>query len=540
MFKKTLVLAATSLALASCIGHSNSNSSNLQPVVTQNTKSNTMAQLLEMNKKHLVSNSMLTKFEEKVNLLSNNYETPVRVGYGFDGRTGMSNGYSCLANSDDPNSISISNPEGTVNFSSNVSSSLVSDLLSVHVDGNLNIGVFSASVAASYARDAVDTRNTLNFNYFQTIGADAIYNLHNVIGNDILSKSAQNLLASGMDKFTSICGDSVIQSAKVGAVLVVDVAIQFSSSSLKQKFEGSANGSFLGIGSVAGKFTDEQDNLTKGATLLVKAYQRGGDPTKLANIFGNPDPQGSYNIVKCGPKDIQRCQDMINDIISYAQHDFQTNVNFKNQDTLYTYQYNVKAYTRLGVEAKLPVLTPEQQAARDYLTTSITQDREMLNYLRTYVNQSFFNDGNVDYVSQNNMKQAIKDYTTMINEYNNYDILDSCYGDTENINTRCVYAASQVKSMRNRYIDSINFAHRMAITIVADTVIGQIVFIPINTGTIPFGTPINSAQGVFIAYLPKTDTATTPCLIDTTTDYQFFKKYHPDLGSQSCLVMLGM
>lgn len=475
-------------------------------------------------------NNLLTQANLHRKNLKDNYETPVRLGFGFDDRTGMSEGLSCLVNGDDPNAIVLSDPQGSIDFTDSISAQEVGNLLSAGIEGKSDFGLFTASLKGKYVRDSMDTRQSIHFSYVQTMSADATFTIKG-IGNDILSQDAQNILAKGMDAFTAVCGGSIVQSAKEGAVLLVDVSIQFANASQKEKFEGEASGSISGIGSIKGAFERSESTSTKNATFAVKAYQLGGDPTKLAKIFGNPDPNNQYNIVKCNSSNLDACQDIINDVIGYAQNDFQTSVNFKNPSTLYTYEYNTKTYQRLGVQAFLPPLTPEEQAAKDYLTTNITQDRQMLDYLNTYQQQSFFT--SVDDITKRNIVQAAKDYTTMVYNYNNFDIIDSCYGDTNNINTRCVSAASQVKDMRGNYLNSIQFANNMAIAAEINNPLGPIIFIPVNAADGHIGTAMDNIYGYFVAYSTLTQTYSTACYIDTTSDNGYFKKGFPKFVGKS-------
>ncbi|HLX53788.1 MAG TPA: hypothetical protein VKR58_07600, partial [Aquella sp.] len=393
-------------------------------------------------------------------------------------------------------------------------------------------GLFSASLAAKYTRDSTDTRQSINFNYLQSMSADATFTVKG-LGNNILSSDAQSILAQGNDAFTNVCGNSIIQSAKEGAVLIINVSIQFANAALKEQFEGEASGSIAGIGSIRGAFEHSEQTSTKNATFAVKAYQLGGDPTKLAKIFGNPDPQGQYNIVKCSATDLDSCQAIINDVIAYAQQDFQTSVNFKDLSSLYTYEVTAKEYSRFGVQAFLTPLTPAEQDAKNYLTTTITQDRRMLNYLTAYQQQSFYNSQYVDDATQRYIAKATGDYTTMIDNYDNFDIINACYGDTNKINTECISAADQVKSMRNMYQSSISVGNNLALMILMNSPVGTMIFVPVMAFDHAVGDLNNNVTGIYAAYSTVTKTYSSICYIDTSPDDEYFKTYFPQYGTDS-------
>ena len=74
---------------------------------------------------------------------------------------------------------------------------------------------------------------------------DAVYKTSGV-GNKILDPDIKELLENdGIDEFTSMCGDSMINSSKMGAILLVDAAFEFSNSASREEFETKAGGSFI-------------------------------------------------------------------------------------------------------------------------------------------------------------------------------------------------------------------------------------------------------------------------------------------------------
>lgn len=518
--KKFLLLAGAYCAgaamLSDCNGGMGSNT-----VGASSLQSGSTPEQIQQAKQRIINSRNL-----KGDLLTS--EPNIALANGFDSRTGWSTETSaCLAGGDDPSKITIANPHAQIDFSNTISSDTVANLLHTSVSGKVNMGVFSASVSAKYARDSQENRQKITFNYLQSIGADATFKT-NGLGKNILSDDAKILLEGGNDVFTEVCGDSFISSAKVGAVLLTDVSIEFANASFKEKFDGSAKGKILGIGSISGEFSQFNKENHSSAIMTIRVAQLGGDSTKLARIFGKPEPDGHgynwYNPVLCNESNILSCQKIINEVIGYAQNEFEPGVNFKDMSTLYMFDYNSKLYSKLGVTAQLPILTESENAAREYLTDTITQDRRMLQYLQAYQRQDFYNTM-LDYVTRDMIQKAITDYQKMINEYNNYQILDSCYGDTANINTRCIYAANQVKQMHDKYNESIYHANRLSETIVVNG-FGGIKLVPLVanwgkcTATVcatPF-VAYDASKQSFLKYL---------CQIDTTPDSSYFKLSNP-------------
>jgi hypothetical protein len=158
--------------------------------------------------------------------LEGNMEIPIHMGYGLDSRIRMPKGVNCMANKDDPNAVTISNQTAHIDFSSTTAASTISDMMNVGISGKASFGLYSASVSAQYARNSTDSRQSLHFNYLQAISADATYKVPG-IGNKALSADAQSLLnnGGGLAVFHKVCGNSFIQSANRGALLLVDVSI---------------------------------------------------------------------------------------------------------------------------------------------------------------------------------------------------------------------------------------------------------------------------------------------------------------------------
>ncbi|MCC2644311.1 MAG: hypothetical protein K0R94_89 [Burkholderiales bacterium] len=453
-------------------------------------------------------------------------EIPGDVGYAFDDRTGMSKAVNCLVNAGDPSAIVLSTPKLTLDFTNTVSAADIGVLFNEGISGNADFGLFSISPAAIYTRARMLNQRTIDFNYVQTLSADATFTVKGT-GSSILSADAQNILAQGNDAFTQVCGNSIILSSKKGAVLEATLTIKFANAAKKRQFEQETAGSISGIESIVSAFKKSEQTSTRGAFIGISIYQLGGDPTKTHEIF---------NGLVCDVDNLDSCQQIVKNLINYANNDFQTGVNFKDPSTLYTYKFKSKQYSELGLKVTLDPLTADEQAAKNYLTTSVIKDRQMLAYLNTYVKQVFFNTY-VDYVTQSNVFKAITDYSSIIDYYddirNSTVIIDSCYDDTNNINTKCILAAKQIKIMRSKFQASIALANNLATVMDMNSPIGEIVFIPVNVVDSSVGNILNNVTGIYVAYLPKIQALSSECNIDSSTDYEYFKTYFPQYGSKS-------
>lgn len=405
------------------------------------------------------------KLQNNKQRLMTDREHPIKMGYGYDSRTGMSVGLSCMNNFAQPGSLEINNQRANAHLSSTTDAETIANMLNTGISGRANFGLYSASLSAQFARSVINTRQSLHFNYWQSMVSDVTYNT-NGIGNASLSADARYLLEHGevIKDFTEICGDSFIKSAQLGAVLFIDFAVHFASAEAKTAFETKISGKALGLASMEAIFSKMDKSITNNASVEVQAMQLGGDVTKFAEIFGEKDPNSNnYHVTSCAAQNMADCYKMINDVIDYARNYLDKSVNFKNPETLYTFGFTEKTYKSLGVKAYLPDLSPQEQEAKDYIARVITADRKMLEYLHSYQKQHIMSILGIE--TKNQISKVIEKYELMIKEYDNYQIIDSCYGDISNIETKCLLAANRIKDMHSSYKEYIEFANNLSSTI---------------------------------------------------------------------------
>ncbi len=115
----------------------------------------------------------------------------------------------------------------------------------------------------------------------------------------------------------------------------------------------------------------------------------------------------------------------------------------------------------------MPDLTPQELEASTYIFNTIYNDRTMLQYLKTYQQQPIMSTLNAETSSW--FIKTIAIYQNMLDtQYGKglvtTDIVDACYGDTNNLETRCIQAANQVKQTRQGNQQYIDFANSMSAT----------------------------------------------------------------------------
>ncbi len=295
---------------------------------------------------------------------------------------GMPMSFNCFKNNKDPKNIKFGNLSGQINFSRSVSLKDLSSVLNISAGAEISYASFSATANASYLKDVTDSRYTDNFTFIQTYSADANYDLPDDYGTDLLNQTAAKALAQ--QKFGDICGDSFIINSKAGASLITTVTLNFNSAEDKNEFDTKFKGSISGIASITQEFKNAVTKSGISATLSVKAIQNGGDPAKLAQIFGKPSETG-YPISNCNKENIQSCNKIIDNIISYAQGEFQNGLDLNNPHSLYYFNPSSEKYSTFGINYIPENLSPLTKTAIAKLTKQYQNDLEDKVYLSKYI-----------------------------------------------------------------------------------------------------------------------------------------------------------
>ncbi|WP_186645563.1 hypothetical protein [Fluviispira vulneris] len=295
---------------------------------------------------------------------------------------GMPMSFNCFKNNKDPKNIKFGNLSGQINFSRSVSQKDLSSVLNISAGAEISYAWFSATANASYLKDITDSRYTDNFTFIQTYSADASYELPDDYGIDLLNQTAAKALAQ--KKFGQICGDSFISNSKAGATLITTVTLNFNSAQDKTEFDTKFKGNISGIASITQEFKNAVTKSGISATLSVKAIQNGGDPSKLAQIFGKPSETG-YPISNCSKENIQECNKIIDNIISYAQGEFQNGLDLSNPQSLYYFNPSSEKYSTFGINYIPENLSPLTKSAIAKLTKQYQSDFEDKIYLSKYI-----------------------------------------------------------------------------------------------------------------------------------------------------------
>lgn len=248
----------------------------------------------------------------------------MRMGSGVDSTTNsVVSSQSCLIamqNCDTP--YLISNPQALIDFSRRSDLSTLEQALGVDVSSKFGGDRFSFSAAANFANSSKDNKYSTNIIYLYKYAGTATFKEGALgEGNDALTNTAKDLIAHGdKTEFEEMCGDKFVSQMDAGAVLAVKLTLSFNSHSDQQKMEAQIRGDF-GIANIATAIRQASASTNVHSELTLSAFQQGGEPQKLNDIFGRRSETGNYPMLDCGDpsKDANSCNAMIDAIVDYAQ-----------------------------------------------------------------------------------------------------------------------------------------------------------------------------------------------------------------------------
>lgn len=527
----TTVGIASLFAITSC--NNNAGGTASHGVKSDNTKLS--VQEIQWNEK-FKNNKLWQKYlatQMNNSVKSTQTDIPVILAQAFDSRTGIGKSFSCMLDADNPNNIKFSNPTSQASVFVSASASDISDMLNTGIDGKFNFGRVEASANSKYIQNIMDTSRSLGFNYWFAFSGDMTFGLKGKLGNNALSEDARDILihGGGLSAFLATCADSYVDNAKVGGLLLFSAKILFNSHSDLEQATTQMGVRDIALGHLKGYLDKVHQDIRQNMTIQIHAYQVGGDFRQLGKIFAAKDVHGNYAVTSCSLDDWDSCAHIIDAAISYAAEELPKQIDIHNQETLYVYSPHVMKYRDIGIQAELNPLTPEEQNARNDIIANINHDKAMLSYLQAYQKQPFI--PNVTYTTQQLLIKTIASYQDMIQEYDNYDLISSCYGDIMRLHDRCLYADQEVKDLHTKYKKFIDFANQISGTIVAFND-SQSVFVVANDGSGCYqnsGDNLTQCTGTFVRFSLFTHKFDKDdfCIVDTSIDNSFFKTNYPSL-----------
>lgn len=272
----------------------------------------------------------------------------------------------------------------------------VSKSLGISGDFDLNLKAFKLKIAASYVRESVESSNAITFVYrFKVKLPNQQFNVNQA---DPLSAMGKKVIRSP-SCFENACGSHYVSQIERGTDLFVFVRMEFSSQQQKEDIKASLDTSFKTLFSLKLALSSLSKESKLHGALSIKAIQRGGEATKLPNIFNasrnSSDPTKDVidATIQCAlsqsdttaAKDFSQCEKVMNDILVYAKNEFATGASFEPQTLGYMYsRYNELSIGSPSVDFEP---TPEVIQARTILMNAYNRELDNYNKVKALTGQ---------------------------------------------------------------------------------------------------------------------------------------------------------
>lgn len=264
---------------------------------------------------NLASNPPTTKHLTKVD------RAVPRLGDGYLTYDRVSVGESALKLDD--TTIIYSNMQSTVNLDQTIDRESLAKDLNIDFSASGGWGFFSPNALARYLHYIEDTQYTESFIFSERYFVNALLDISRLPANiTAFTNNAADLYNNkGINEFTTRYGDAFITQLPMGALLIANLKFSFASVLDKHRFNVSLGGAF---GSIFNAKATIQNAITESKAkgfIEISAYQLGGDPSELPNIFAERANHGYY-ITRCNLDSWKNCLNAIDGIIRYAQTNF--------------------------------------------------------------------------------------------------------------------------------------------------------------------------------------------------------------------------
>jgi hypothetical protein len=298
------ILASVAITLSGCNGDSNSTDKVANKAVSGNA-----------NATEIIKNKLKHR-----RLKADPYLLRMGGGYDKASLTGTS-GQSCLLNASNPDNIYIANPKAKISFDQQSDMSELENALNVNVSGSYGGDRFGVSAEASFANSSKNDAYTTNALFLYQYSGKAVFKDGSLgHGMSALTPEAAAREQTSPTEFRAMCGNSFIEQMDGGATLAIRLSLSFNSHRDQELFNAKMEGHY-GLANIATKIEQAAKNANVHIDLKLSAIQEGGEPQKLADIFGELDEGGDFPMIKCqdGLSGSTACTKMIDNIISYAQ-----------------------------------------------------------------------------------------------------------------------------------------------------------------------------------------------------------------------------
>ncbi len=264
--------------------------------------------------------------------------------------------------------------QGTINLKTAMSFTDIEKLLHFSVEADGDFGMFSAEADADYLRTIQDLDYSLSLNYSEFL-YDTVMDRLVGPGQHALTESGKEIYndASINKYFGILCGDDYISAYQQGASLLMGLNIRFSSHFDKEQFSAHASASFGDLINASTQIQTMASQYNIHGTVIIEAYQKGGDPAQLSKILAK-DKSGVYYALSCDLQHMGNCVKAANGLLTYAVDDFPQQVSFNPDKGLVPLGNGFVTHdpiTEYGLTPPPSLVTKDVIDNRTYLATAL-------------------------------------------------------------------------------------------------------------------------------------------------------------------------
>ena len=226
-------------------------------------------------------------------------------------------------------------PEGSVNFDRSLSSTETSNSLGFAIGGKARYGAISGSAAAKFASESASN------DYSEVTVYSAEYSFKNAKLRyngltDVGKAARQGNREFVWENWEKSCGHEYVQQIKLGAKIMISAKVEFATKEDKEAFssEFKIKGPAF---SASGELNKASQRFGKTASVSIRAYQLGGDVSRLSGVFGqgsearvDADGRQVHALLVCSMDRIDACMRVLNSALTYAT-DLKDPDSFPNQ-----------------------------------------------------------------------------------------------------------------------------------------------------------------------------------------------------------------
>ncbi|WP_281648928.1 hypothetical protein [Parendozoicomonas sp. Alg238-R29] len=311
---------------------------------------------------------------------SGSLPTSTFLGEGFASDRLQTTGFSCLNTGEQHFEGAAAT---TINFGSQRSYDDVERALNINLSASASYDIFTGSAAVGFARAVRGSRLSESYYFVQQVLLPVLVYTPSGYSVDALNKVGSQAYAEGPDAFRHTCGDSFTRELHYGAGLFLAIKINFSSIFDRTAFDASANLKVASIFSILSSVESEAKDKHINGSIEVVAYQRGGEPRRLSNVFSKGEE--GYHITSCNLDNTEACNNILSGIIDYASQDFSNQLLFTDGEInghAYVVKRDFKPYDQLGLTVGASVVSTEVIAARRRLGKMFAEAKEQEEFIR--------------------------------------------------------------------------------------------------------------------------------------------------------------